>query len=134
MIVLSSSANVVPVGWQVESLDWAITLPLAYVICSESSTGLVVVLTRRFQDRGGMSYTLSCETVFVPIVSPSPSRVLTLTLTLTLTDRAQPVAYDILVLIRGPLDVVSFFFRGNSAWLDFFMCGVRPGRFATTSG
>lgn len=31
MIVLSASANVVPVGWQVDAYDWAITLPLAYV-------------------------------------------------------------------------------------------------------
>ncbi|KAH0835762.1 glycosyl transferase family group 2-domain-containing protein [Lanmaoa asiatica] len=32
MIVLSTSVNVVPIGWQVDAGDWAITFPLAYVI------------------------------------------------------------------------------------------------------
>ena len=32
MIVLSTSVNLVPVGWQVDALDWAVTLPLAYVV------------------------------------------------------------------------------------------------------
>lgn len=32
MIVLSSSMNLVPVGWQVDTLDWAVVFPMAYVI------------------------------------------------------------------------------------------------------
>ena len=32
MIVLSTGMNVVPVGWQIDTLDWAIVLPMAYVI------------------------------------------------------------------------------------------------------
>lgn len=44
MIVMSTSTNVIPVGWQVDSTDWAITLPLAYVIVP--STGLCLTLYR----------------------------------------------------------------------------------------
>ncbi|KAF8547857.1 hypothetical protein OG21DRAFT_1424121 [Imleria badia] len=32
MIVLSSNMNVVPAGWQVDALDWAVVLPLAIVV------------------------------------------------------------------------------------------------------
>ncbi|KAN0078407.1 Glycosyl transferase family group 2 domain containing protein [Tylopilus felleus] len=32
MIVLSTAVNAVPVGWQVDSLDWAVVLPLAIVV------------------------------------------------------------------------------------------------------
>ncbi|KAG8215893.1 glycosyl transferase family group 2-domain-containing protein [Butyriboletus roseoflavus] len=32
MVVLSTSVDVVPVGWQVDSTDWAVSLPLAIVV------------------------------------------------------------------------------------------------------
>ena len=41
MIVLSTAVNAVPVGWQVDSLDWAVVLPLAYVIWLVDSTDRV---------------------------------------------------------------------------------------------
>ena len=44
MIVLSSSLNVVPAGWQVDALDWAVVLPLAYVIALLTA---LLVLTLR---------------------------------------------------------------------------------------
>ena len=44
MIVLSTSVNVVPVGWQVDATDWAVVLPLAYVIGFVDRIGWMVDL------------------------------------------------------------------------------------------
>lgn len=62
MIVLDSTVNVVPVDWQVNSYDWAVVFPLAYVMQSCSLfefDGLID--DAPLQDRRRVSCTLPCE-------------------------------------------------------------------------